>query len=58
VVEVGRRRLGDVGLAVGHEDPAQLLARLGPAVERRPNADSFVTWPPNDAVEAWPPVFE
>ena len=29
-----------------------------PAWTAEPNADSFVTWPPNDAVDAWPPVFE
>ena len=35
VVDVGRRGLGDVDVAVGGEDAAELLARLGPAVEDR-----------------------
>jgi hypothetical protein len=52
VIQVRGRRLGDVRVAVCHEDPAELLARLGPAVLRAPNAESFVICPPNEAVDA------
>ena len=58
VVHVRRRRLGDIDLAVCHEDAPQLLAGSGRPCWPAPKADSLVTWPPNDAVEACPPVFE
>jgi hypothetical protein len=37
---------------------ASSLRRSGRPWMALPYADSFVTWPPKVAVEAWPPVFE